>query len=216
MFRTQIAVVVAAVLLTGCSFDEGSTYVEEPASLYSRLGVRENLVLEPTSLVGVAAIDNDGNALPCLQPSVVGGTVILRATNSGLLLVEKLEIELSDVTIQAGVIYGEPIHLTDMRFQLGTQIAIESEWNPTRVDGAGVADLLLDWAVLDDSGQVYPLATQRIRDAEFMVSVGLDEFDNVTASVTTAIAGHIGSFANRIELADFSMAVTAITAEPVQ
>ncbi len=215
MFRTQIAVVVAAVLLTGCSFDEGSIPVGEEASLYSRLGVRENLVLEPTSLVGVAAVDADGNPLPCLQPDVVGGSAILRATSSGLLLVEKLEIELSDVTVDAGVVHSEPIHLTDMRFQLGTQIAIDPEWRPSRVDGAGVADLLLDWAVLDDSGQVYPLATQRIRDAEFMVAVGLDDQGNVTASVTTAIEGHIGSFANRIELADFSMAVTAVTADPI-
>lgn len=212
MFRIPIAFAVAFAALTGCTFDEGAAPAGDPtSSLFSRLGAREELVLAPTSLVGVEALDADGNPLPCLQPDVTGGRAVLRATDSGLLLVEYLEIGLSDVTVEAGVVYSEPIHLTDLRLQLGTQIVVEPDWpaGAEQVAGAGVADLLLDWAVLDDSGDVYPLATQRIRDAEFSVAVGLDDDDTLSARVNTAVEGRIGSFANRIELTDFSMAVTA-------
>ncbi len=218
MFRTQIAVVVGALILTGCAFDEGYVPANpDDQPLYSRLGGRETLTLEPTSLVGVVARDQQGNPLPCMQPDVTGGTTILRATDDGLLLVEYLDTELSDVTVGAGVVSSEPIHLTDLRLRLGTQIAFEPDWtasNGDRVVGTGVADLLLDWALVDDDG-VYPLATQRIRDAEFTVDVTLAEDGTLAAGVNTAVEGHIGSFANRIELADFSMAVTAVSSPEV-
>jgi len=214
MFKTPVAIVVAALTLTGCAFDEGVEPTGDE-SLYSRLGTRETLVLEPTSLVGVVAADSEGNYLPCMQPNVVEGTAVLRSTNSGLLLVEDLEIALSDVVIPPGVVYSESIHLTDIRLQLGTQIAIEPEWADVNATGSGTADLLLDWSVKsDDSGNVYPLATQRLRDAEFSVEVGLQPNGSVTAFVTTAVEGRIGSFANRIQLSDFSMAVSASTDEP--
>lgn len=213
MFKTPIAIVVAALTLTGCAFDEGVDPVGDE-TLYSRLGTRETLVLEPTSLVGVVASDNEGNPLPCMQPSVESGTAVLRSTKSGLLLVEDLEIELSDVVIPPGVIHSEDIHLTNIRLQLGTQIALEPDWTAgggLSVEGAGTADLLFDWSVLSDSGAVYPLATQRLRDAEFLVEVGLHPDGSVTAFVTTSIDGRIGSFANRIQLSDFSLAVSAST-----
>lgn len=216
MFKTPIAIVVAALTLTGCAFDEGDEPVGEE-SLYARLGTRAMLVLEPTSLVGVVATDTNGNYLPCMQPTVTNGTAVLRSTKNGLLLVEDLEIELSDLTIPPGVVHSESIQLTNIRLQLGTQIALEPDWaagGGLHAGGSGTADLLLDWSVRSDSDQVYPLATQRLRDAEFLVEVGLQPDGSVTAYVATSIEGRIGSFANRIQLSDFSMAVNATTNAP--
>ncbi len=218
MFKTPIAIVVAALTLTGCAFDEGTDPVGEE-SLYARLGTRATLVLEPTSLVGVVATDNNGNYLPCMQPTVTDGSAVLRSTKNGLLLVEDLDIHLSDISIPPGVVYSEPIELTNIRLHLGTQIALQPDWaagNGLHTGGTGTADLLLDWSVRSDSGDVYALATQLLRDTEFLVEAGLQPDGSITAYVATSIEGRIGSFANRIQLRDFSMAVNASTdAAPV-
>lgn len=212
MFKTTIITLVAGLALVGCAFDEEGPGTETGESLYERLGTRETLVIGPSSLVGISAYDQNGETLPCVQPSIVGGIAVLRSTNSGLLLVEDLEIELTDVIVEAGVIHSEEIHLTDLRLQLGTQIAIETDWIDGKAGGAGKADLLMDWAVQTDKGEILPLATQRARGTEFVVKVSLDETtDVVTVEVTASIEGRIGSFANRIELSDFSMHIVGDT-----
>jgi len=211
MFRTPIAVMVAAVALTACAFDGGYEPDQVPESLEHRLGTRENLVLEPTSLVGVTAQDADGNELPCLEPSVSGGDAVLRSTEDGLLLVEKLDIQLTDVTIGPGVVYDAPIRLTDIDLRLGTLLVLEPPWATDRAEASGQADLLMDWAVLSDEGEHLPLATQRLRDTPFAVDVRLGEDGRVTAQVTTAVEGKLAGYAGKIQLSDFSMAVRAST-----
>lgn len=215
MLKHTLIAAIAALTVTGCTYDQG--YDEVPTdSLYARLGTREALVLEPTSLVGVAAYDDDGNSLPCLQPTVSGGDAMLRSTKTGLLLVEALEIDLTDVKIEPGVLHSEPVQLTDIDLRLGTQIVIEAEWSDdgTHAEGVGHADLLMDWAVLSDEGEVLPLATQKLRDVEFAVRADLDEQGDIHVQVFSQVEGKIGGFANRIELSDFSMAVTAVTPTP--
>ena len=72
----------------------------------------------------------------------------------------------------------------------------------------------MDWSVLDRSGEIYPLATQKLRKADFAVSIALDYDGTITANVTTSVDGELGNFANRISLTDFSMAVNAKTGAP--
>lgn len=217
MLHKTFAVVVASVVLTGCAFeDEGPEPVGQE-SLYQRLGTRETLSLEPTSLVGVMAYDKAGNVLPCVQPNVVNGKAVLRATEDGLVLVEALDIELTDVKIAEGVLHSEEVNLTDLRLRLGTQLVIEQPtWGEAQLSafGGGQADLLLDWAVLTDDGDIYPLATQKLRSADFAVNVVLNYDGTIAANVATAVDGELGNFANRISLADFSMAVNAKSAAP--
>src|SRR5262245_16869710 len=111
MFKYEIAAVVAAVALTACTFDEAIEPGEVDESLEHRLGTRETLALEPSSLIGVTAVDEDGTELPCLEPDVAGGQVVLRSTEDGLLLVEKMDVQLTDVMVEPGVVYDAPIHL---------------------------------------------------------------------------------------------------------
>ena len=213
MYKIQFAIVAAVVALSGCAFDDSGDVLGQEESLHHRLGTRENLVLEPTSLVGIAAVDENGEPVPCVQPTVVGGTAVLRSTEDGLLLVEDLEIQMSDITIKEGLILEQDIHLTDIVLRLGTQIVIEADWADAgvRAQGSGTADLLLDWATVADSGNVYPLATQRLRDSEFLVDVVLNEDGTIGASVTSAVEGELASFTNKVQLSDFSMAVSATT-----
>ena len=209
---TVLALATAASL-GACTFDETYEEPQDNESMYSRLGTRETLTLEPTSLVGVAAYDDDGNPLPCLQPSVAGGEAVLRTTDQGVLVIEKMTIQLTDVVVEPGIIYSAPIHLTDIELRLGTQLAVEPAWadDDNAAEGAGKADLLLDWAVLNKDGDHLPLATQLLRRVDFKVEAYLDETGAVRLEVGSSVEGRIGGFANRIELSDFSMAVKAAT-----
>jgi hypothetical protein len=211
MFKREIAVVVAALALTACTFDEGVEDGEVTESLQHRLGTREELVLEPTSLIGVTARDEDGTELPCLSPDVAGGTAVLRSTADGLLLVEKLEVQLTDVTVEAGVVYDAPIHITDIELKLGTLLVLEPPWAIDRAEAAARADLLMDWALLDGDGDHLPMATQRLRDVEFAVDVRQDADGRISAAVTTGVDGRLAGYAGKVELTDFSMAVQAST-----
>jgi|GEM_PF-2123205 len=216
MLHKTLSVVVAAVVLAGCQFDQEAPAPQGEKTLYQRLGTRETLDLQPTSLIGVVAYDKDGNVLPCVQPTVTGGDAVLRATKEGLIIVEALDIDLSDVEIRPGVLYSEKVQLTDIHLRLGTQLVFDPTWGNAELSaaGGGNADLLLDWSVLDDSGEVYPLATQKLRDADFAVSVSLNYDGTIQAAVSTSVEGELGTFANRISLSDFSMAVNAATPAP--
>ncbi len=211
MFKREIAMIVAALALTACSFEDGYDPDLVPESLQHRLGTRETLVLEPTSLIGVTALDEDGTELPCLEPNVTGGSAILRSTEDGLLLVEKMDVQLSDVIVEPGVVYDAPIHLTDIELRLGTMLVLEPPWSAERAEAAGTADLLMDWALLDDDGNHLPMATQKLRAAEFAVDVRLADDGRITAAVTSAVDGHLAGYAGKVELTDFSMAVQAST-----
>jgi hypothetical protein len=213
MKKNIACAVAAAAGLTGCAFDGGGELAAGTETLEERLLTREFLALEPTSAVGVQATDGEGNELPCLQPTVVGGTAVLRSTESGLLLVEDLDVQLSDVQIRAEILGSEPIHLTDIVLRLGTQLVTAPTWGEGGIEaaGSGDADLILDWAMRTRDGEVYPLATQRLADTDFGVQASLRADGTIAAHVQTAIAGDLSNFANRIILSDFSMAVTAVT-----
>ncbi len=210
---TSIALLAVALGASACTFDQGYEPDEAGQTLESRLGTRESLSLDPTSLVGVGAYDDAGNPLPCLQPSVTGGDAMMRATPDGVVVVEKMTIDLSDVVVEPGVVYDAPIHLTDIQLRLGTQLGLDTTWSDDQLsaEGTGHADLLMDWAVLTDDGKVLPLATQKLRNVEFNVRSVLGDDGQVHAEVMSAVDGRLGGITNHIELSDFSMAVQAST-----
>ncbi|RMH41566.1 MAG: hypothetical protein D6689_10775 [Deltaproteobacteria bacterium] len=213
--RISLPLLVAAGLaLAGCSFESADEAAR--VSLYERLGTRERLAIADPSFVGVAAYDRAGRPLPCVQPTVRGGDTVLRASTDGLLVVEDVRVDLSDITIEPGVVLpDEPLVLTDVKLRLGTQMAIEPQWAPDgrSARGVGRVDILMDWALLDDDGDHLPLATQRIRGAELEVRAELADDGTVRADLTSAVDGTIWDFA-AVELTDFAMDVRAAS-QPV-
>ena len=195
---------------SACTFD-GAGLGDESA-LGAQLESRVFLDLAPSSHVGVAAYDADGNQLPYVEPKVAGGRVVLRATPDGWLLVEDLDIRLEDVTIPAGELSTEPIQLSDIELRLGTQLAAEPFWagDGRAVWGTGGADLLLDWSWLTPDGGAYPLATQQLGEAEFTLAVTLDEHDTLTAEVATAMPGQVHELTGLVTFEDLSIAVDAV------
>jgi hypothetical protein len=211
----RLMTILVCAALGACSFENnGSLLVEnDEVALHVELLDREKLSLDDSSLIGVNATDNYGNELPCLQPSVQGGTATMRTTETGLLLVEKMTVHLSDITIKPGILGDQTILLTNMTLQIGTQIVIDPEYgnNGEFATGQGTADLLLDWSFESHTGNTFPLATQIIRDAQFSVTAELQEDGSIRAEVDAHIDGYLGNFANRIAIADLSIAVKAVS-----
>ena len=210
MLKTNIAIAAVLTALVGCSF-ETEAESDPGQSLYYRLGTRATMTLQEPSLVGVAAFDAEGAPLECVQPNVMGGTVVARSTESGLVIVEQLDILLSDVIVEPGVVGPNSLHLTDIHLRLGTQLVLDPEWRSGRnVVGVGTSDLLMDWAILTKDGDVLPLATQKVRDAEFSVELTLEQDNTISAQLNSVVAGPVWDF-SAIELSDLSMAVHAST-----
>jgi len=208
-----LPIILAAIVLTGCAVDDEQPPAPSELSLYQRLASRQTLTLEPTSMVGVMAYDDAGNELPCVQPSVNLGQAVLRGTTRGLVILEGLHVELTDVKVAEGVLDESDVMFTDIRLRLGTQLVLEPDWGTRWLSaaGGGQADLLLDWSVLDESGGARALATQKLEDAHFAVDIRLDYDGSILASVTMSVDGELGSSANGVSLADFSMALQAKT-----
>jgi hypothetical protein len=206
-----VAALVALAPLLGCAFDDTG---DLPAKgLFERLGTRESLALVEPNMVGVAAYHRSGAALSCIQPDVGDGELVLRSTASGLLLVEKLTIELSDVIIGPDEVAPDPVHLTDLYLALGTQLVLEPRWSDDglRAEGNARGDLVLDWAAIARDGQPVPLAPQKLDELEFGLSVRLSPDGTIEADLGTAAKGPLWSF-DAVAIADLALAVHATTA----
>lgn len=206
-----LAITALALGAGACTFD--SAGADGDGGLDQRLASRVYLDLAPSSEIGVCAFDADGNELPYVEPTVVGGRAVLRTTADGWLLVEDLDIALADVTVPPGELGPEPIELVDVRLRLGTQLAVEPFWagDGEAAWGTGDADLLLDWSWLTPDGDVYPLATQRLGAAEFTVAVVRAPDGTLSAQVQTAVAGEVHRLDGLVTFADLSVAVDAVT-----
>ncbi len=211
-FLTSSLFAVALAATTGaCAFDDAG--VEPDNELAAQLETRAFLDLAPSSHVGVVATGGGGEALPYVEPQVVGGRAVMRTTIDGWLLIEDLEIQLADVTIPPGELGPNPIRLTDVELRLGTQLAAVPYYSGDgrAAWGTGAADLLLDWSMVTREGDTYPLATQRLGESDFTVSVVLDDVGNLSAEFATAVNGEVHRLTGLVTLSDLSVAVDAVT-----
>lgn len=203
---------VALATTTGaCAFDD--TGVEPHNELQQQLAGRAFLDLAPSSHVGVVATDGHGQAMPYVEPQVVGGRAVMRTTIDGWLLIEDLEVQLADVTIPPGELGADAVRLTDVELRLGTQLAAQPYYSGDgrAAWGAGEADLLLDWSMVTREGDTYPLATQRLGEADFTVAVVVDDTGNLSAEFATAVAGEVHRLTGLVTLSDLSVSVDAVT-----
>ncbi|HTJ42290.1 MAG TPA: hypothetical protein VL463_09370 [Kofleriaceae bacterium] len=207
--RNVLATTLFAAALSACAYDAGG--VDPNATpLRSELGKRAFLDLGADSRIGVTAVGPDGHVMPGVAPAVNGGRAVLRSTDDGFVVVEDLDIKLADVDVPADT-FGKPIHLTNLVLRLGTQIDVDGDWADSgmSVTGTGKADLLLDWAWRLDDGSIYPLATQKLKDATFDVSARELDDGRLTAAVWMTKPGELRNFADRVMLRDLSLAVVA-------
>jgi hypothetical protein len=149
--------------------------------------------------------------MPAVTPVVTGGDAVLRSTDDGFVVVEKLRIKLADIEVPPGTFGNKPLKLTDVALRLGTQIDVDGDWAPSGVSvtGTGTGDLLLDWSLVLEDGTPYPLATQKLTEAPFDVSVGVDDYGRLVAAVWMSAGGKLRTFEDTVTLSDLSLAVVA-------
>jgi hypothetical protein len=204
-----LTTVLAAATLPACAYDSAGVDPND-TPIRSTLSKRAFLDLGSDSHIGVTAIGPDGQVMPNVAPQVTGGRAVLRSTDDGFLIVEDLDAKLADVDVPADA-FGKVIHLTDLQLRLGTQIDVDGDWDADGmyVTGEGQADLLLDWSWRLDDGTIYPLATQKLQNAQFDTSVREDAAGGLTAAVWMTKPGELRNFADRVTLRDLSLAVVA-------
>ena len=154
---------------------------------------------------------HDGDPMPAMAPSVTTGAVIARASDDRLLL-EELVLELGDLDVVKRIgSTTQVLHLTGLRLRLGTRADADAIWTePTQVRGVATADLLLDWSLRANDGQVFPLATQRVPDAVLDLHLAVLEHGAVIASVTSTSSGLLWELGD-ITVSDLSLSF--VTAE---
>jgi hypothetical protein len=163
--------------------------------LHQQLLIRNTFGVDQQNQVGLVITDGTTDISVESQAS---GIFVVRATDDGFLLMEALDVTLSEVSITDGV------DLIDLRLRLGTQLAIDPEWNPQSAYGSGAADLLLDWSMRDHEA-VYALSTQKMKDATFRLEVEqVDDIIHVGVSAETTEGSASGS--PSVQHVDFSFA----------
>jgi len=213
--RTSLALAaLVAALVPSCVYDDDGVSLAETVPLRAALERRTFLPVEATTAVSVDAA-TDGVMLAGVEPQVTGGRAVLRATDTGLLLVEALEVSLGDATLPGGTVGPRPLRLSELELRLGTQLVVEPTWGADgiSVTGAARADLLFDMALVDASG-TYPLGSQILRDQPFTLRADLDG-DVIRVHLETTADGTVSNIAGRIVLSDFAMAVDASSAKPI-
>jgi hypothetical protein len=208
--RTYSVLALVAALAPGCLYDGSGVDPAETSPLLYRLGTRAVLDLEDSSHIDITATDDDGQRVPSMEADIVDGVAALRATPEGVIVVEALDIELSDVVVPAGLLSAGEYQVTDLRLRLGIQLATIPEWSADRrhAVGTGEADLLLEYALVV-GGDVTPMGTRKIEATPFQIAVDLGEGDVVTARIATTIGGELSRFLDRIQLSNFSMRLDA-------
>ena len=209
-----VATLALAAAVPACAYD-ASGVDPDATPVRTALGKRAFLDLGTDSHVGVTAKDPSGNVMQGVAPQVTGGRAVLRSTEDGFLIVEDLDVALADVTVPP-MTFGQPIHLTDVRLRLGTQIDEDGDWASSGmyVTGSGKADLLLDWSWVLDDGTIYPLATQKLSGALFETAVREDDAGALHADVWMTQPGTVKTIADAVTLSDLSLAVVAQSALP--
>jgi hypothetical protein len=215
--RSLLVTAVLASVIPACVYDTEGVDTRDSLPLRSRLGGRAVLSLEDSSSIAITATDGSGGLLPTMRADIAGGRAAVRVTRPGTLVVEALEIDLADVTVPAGAVSPDSIEVTDLQLRLGIQLAVEPTWSDDGKSavGTGRADLLLDWAVVNDSG-VFPMTTRKIESTPFEVEVYLDDHDDVRARIATSIDGELSRFLDRIALSNFSMDLDATSLVAVE
>jgi len=208
-----LTIALAALTLSACAAQAADDAQPGQDNLKSRLGARETLALERTSSVHMGVRETDA-AMDNMSPSVLGGHTTMRATSDGFVIVEALSIDLSDVSIDKQWPSPHTVELTAIQLRLGSHLAIDAEWVGDRATGVGRADLLMDWAMRTDDGEILPLATQRARDVELTVDVRMAADGTISGNVTASVAGQIWRFTG-IEVHDLALVLNASTSAPL-
>jgi hypothetical protein len=178
--------------------------------LGTRLTTPTTLAIAAGSQAEVSGRDQQGADVSVGPLMVERGTMTVRRTDGGDLQLDRFDVELGDVIADDGTLAGHPRTLTNVKLSLGRAIVLGNAWSLTGETAYASAsgDLRLDWSLVGDDGQVLPLSTQKIANADVFVYVAAEADGSISGRLSVKVDGKV--FGNwGVELRDFSMDVDA-------
>jgi hypothetical protein len=198
--------------LAGCALDAMEDTVPPPRSpVLDRLsGPFAFSVDGAASLVAVEARALASGSSEPVEFAVQRGRSALRVTPDGFLILDDIDVELSDVLVPAELIPPAGLPIKDVRVRIERPSAAPLE----EIGGVLLAvvevDLLVDWSgEFGDEGNVYPLRSVRLGGLRLEVELGIDAAGAVVAHFSAARAGAFWDWARRFELSDLVVELAA-------
>jgi hypothetical protein len=155
--------------------------------------------------ITVKPLHGDNLATHRVALPVPAGSLALRADANGDLRLEKLEIDLDDIVIDAEDLPPAGLHLTDLRVTVAADVA-DTSWS---ADGSAAvaslaASVTLEWSLVSE-GRVLPLAPQQITAVDLQFEVGPAADGGVVLTVRGGHAGTVLRPAGAFELSDLTV-----------
>lgn len=221
MTTNWFAGVVGFVLLTGCSGPPVDYEGEAPVigdSVQEQLYRPQSFELIPPVIAGqgslvtfTAAGDLVGEPREVVIP-VLGGYVETRVTEDGWLIVQDLQADLPELAMDSEGFPPNGLVLTGMSLALAEPELADPAWTADGEQGAALAhaDLVLEWAVMLSSGDVHPLAPQRIRDVAVEVAFSRAGASGIQLRLAAVHDGVAWRWSDYVELSDLVVDLTGL------
>ncbi|HET6610536.1 MAG TPA: hypothetical protein VFG83_01030 [Kofleriaceae bacterium] len=164
-----------------------------------------------TSFVTLTAGHVPSGASKAVEMAVLGGDLDVHTTVAGLLVIDTLAVELSDLEVPAAFVPPEGIALTGVIAHLDGPKAVEAEWS---ADGSTATaelslDVVVDWAIRSEDGEVIQLSPLVITGMTMDVSLARGSDGHIAAHLSGLSSGAFWSWAGILELSDLSVEVSA-------
>lgn len=166
-----------------------------------------------TTAVTLTAGHMPSGASKVVEMPVLGGYIDVHATAGGLLVIDHLAVDLADLEVPAAFAPPDGMVLTGIRAHLAGPHGMEAVWSE---DGdaafAEVAvDIVVDWAIRTDNGEVVPLSPLSLADVAVRVAIARQPDGALEVHVSGLEGGAFWSWAGVLELADLSLEISAHT-----
>lgn len=164
--------ILMTALLAGCALtQDGEDVIDVPPApeatpTLARLAEGQDFELDAEAsavsfTARLAVRDGDGVAVSL---DLLGGRFHARAAGRDAIVVDALAIDLADVVVTDERLPPGGVRLTGMTVSLVGPAVAAAEWtaDDEQATAAGPADFALDWALVDATGRVLPLPSQRV------------------------------------------------------
>lgn len=193
------------------STETGPGLVPDPtiATTRARLRTSRTLAVSTASRAEVTARRLLGDDLvETATLAVRGGSLALRALPDGRLAVEALDVDLGDVRLSAATLPPDGLALTAIHVRLRPQ-AMAARWSDGAVTATADGELLLDWSLAQQPGEVVPMATQHIAAVPLTVDVARGPGGRLAATLRATRPGTFFDWAGLLELGELVLTVEA-------
>jgi len=206
--HTLPSLTLIAGLLLGCS--GGDDAPPEAMTLRDRLQTELSVNLEndPDGVTVHSVVDlgTTQNELDVLF-GVSGGTMSLHTDAAGQILLTEVDADLSDIAISPTAFPPDGLTITDIHAMLEDPVVGPGDWSidDQRVIAAVTGNLLVDWAVVQDTGEALPLVQQRVEGVEFAIDAQQDDIGAITVAVVATRAGDFFTWSDLVTLSELSV-----------